>query len=442
MRFRFALAVALVGSLAGCNSLLDETPVDAVPEDQAITNAEGARTALIGAYDALQLEAYYDRDLVLMGDLPTDNAEHTGTLTQFNQADANQVRADNTAVDDIWNAIYDGINRVNLILLRVPPLTDLDETEKNQILGEAHFLRALHYHNLVKLWGGVPLRLAPITTVEEASQAVRATADEVYAQIESDLNAAGDLITSTEPTTQATVGAVHALRARVALYRGDYATALAEADEVVDEGYTLASAYSDLFDPDGIDTPEDIFKVIFTPVEFNLEGYYYTSEDFDGRGEVAPTQDLFDSYEAGDARLAWSITPTGDGALSGSKWPTTIGGEDIHVIRFAEVLLIKAEAQARQNDLAGAVDTYNLLRVRADLAPHVLGADVSSQAEVLAAIGHERRVELAMEGDRWPDLVRLGTATTVLGIPEFQTLWPIPQSERAVAPGLIQNPGY
>jgi hypothetical protein len=146
-------------------------------------------------------------------------------------------------------------------------------------------------------------------------------------------------------------------------------------------------------------------------------------------------------FETGDVRK--NITATARNAFFFSrKWPTSIGGEDIHVIRFAEVLLIKAEAQARQNDLAGAVDTYNLLRVRADLAPHVLGADVSSQAEVLAAIGHERRVELAMEGDRWPDLVRLGTATTVLGIPEFQTLWPIPQSERAVAPGLIQNPGY
>jgi len=72
----------------------------------------------------------------------------------------------------------------------------------------------------------------------------------------------------------------------------------------------------------------------------------------------------------------------------------------------------------------------------------VLGADITTPAEVLAAIDHERRVELAMEGDRWPDLVRTGTATTVLGIPEFQTLWPIPQAERAVAPGLTQNPGY
>ena len=112
------------------------------------------------------------------------------------------------------------------------------------------------------------------------------------------------------------------------------------------------------------------------------------------------------------------------------------------MIRLAEVLLIKAEALARQNNLSGAVDAYNPIRVRAGLAPHVLGADVTTQAEVLAAIDTERRLELAFEGDRWPDLVRTGQAVPVLGIPEFQTLFPIPQAERDVAPGLTQNPGY
>jgi hypothetical protein len=436
------LAFALMGSVVGCDSLLDQNPTDQIPDAGAITNAEGARTALIGAYNALQATGSYGRNLLLMGDLPTDDVEHVGTLTSFALTDVNQLRADNDAVDLIWNAAYDEINRDNNILTRVPPLTDLEETEKNEILGEAHFLRALSYHNLVKLFGDVPIRLEPITSVEEAGQAVRSPAADVYAQIHADLDEAGNLITNTEPATQATVGAVHALRARVALYEADYATALAEADEVVNEGYDLADTYSDLFDAEGIDTPEDIFKVTFTAAQFNLEGFYYTSEDFDGRGEVAPTQDLFDAFEPDDERLTWSITVTDDGALSGSKWPTTIGAEDMHVIRFAEVLLIKAEAQARQNDLAGAVDTYNRVRDRAGLDPHNLGDEVSNQAEVLAAIEQERRVELAMEGDRWPNLVRQGTAAEVLGIPEFQTLFPIPQVERDVAPGLTQNPGY
>ena len=365
----------------------------------------------------------------IFGDLPADNADHTGTLTSFALADANQLRADNSTADDIWNAIYDGINRVNNILEKVPALTDLDDTEKNEILGEAHLLRALHYHNLVKFYGDVPIRLVPVKSVEEAADIVRSPVADVYAQIQADLDAAGTEITNTEPTTQATVGAVHAIRARVALYRGDYATANAEADELINEGFELAPVYSDLFDPEGIDTPEDIFKVTFTASQFSLEGFYYTSSAFDGRGEVAPSQDLFDAYEADDARQAWSITLTDDGELSGSKWPTTVGAEDMHVIRFAEVLLIKAEALAQQNDLQGALDAYNPIRVRAGLPEHVLGVDVTTQDEVLAAIDHERRVELAFEGDRWPDLVRKGVAASVLGIPQFQTLFPIPQVE-------------
>ena len=105
------------------------------------------------------------------------------------------------------------------------------------------------------------------------------------------------------------------------------------------------------------------------------------------------------------------------------------------------MLLIKAEALARQNDLVGAVDTYNLIRERAGRAPHVLGQDVTTQADVLAAVDLERQLELAFEGDRWPDLVRTGRAVELLGIPEFQALYPIPQTELDVAPGITQNPG-
>jgi hypothetical protein len=114
----------------------------------------------------------------------------------------------------------------------------------------------------------------------------------------------------------------------------------------------------------------------------------------------------------------------------------------VHVIRLAEVILIRAEALARQDRLEEAVDAYNEVRVRAGLDPHVFGVDVSTQADVLAAIWQERRVELAFEGDRFSDLVRTGRAVDVLGIPAFRTRWPIPQSERDVAPNLTQNEGY
>jgi starch-binding outer membrane protein, SusD/RagB family len=109
------------------------------------------------------------------------------------------------------------------------------------------------------------------------------------------------------------------------------------------------------------------------------------------------------------------------------------------------VLLNKAEALARLNRLAEAVTEYNKIRVRAGLLPHVLGTDVTTQAQVLDAIWTQRRLELALEGDRFPDLVRTGQAMTVLALPSnrsFQLLYPVPSRELIVAPGLTQNPGY
>jgi hypothetical protein len=440
MRIRLAVAFALIGSLAACNSILDENPVDELPIDRAITNAAGARAALAGAYNALQSDSYYGGDFPFFGDLSADNAVHTGTFTSYATADANQLRGDNATVYDVWTALYDGINRVNTILEKVPPLPDLEESEKNEILGEAQALRALHYHNLVKLYGDVPLRLATVSSVEEAATIERSPVADVYARIRADLEAAEGRVTQTETATRVTPGAVDALQARVALYEGDYGTAVAEADEVLEQGYTLAATYPDLFDPEGQDTPEDIFKVIFSAQQFTLIGFYYNLDE--GRGELAPSQSLIDAYDPADERLAWSILGTEEGDASGVKFPTTIGAEDFHVIRLAEVILIKAEALARQDDLVGAVDAYNLIRERASLPLHTLGTEVTSQADVLAAIDLERRLELAMEGDRWPDLVRTGRAVEVMGIPEFQTLYPIPRAEIDVAPGLTQNPGY
>ncbi len=259
----------------------------------------------------------------------------------------------------------------------MPPLTDLEETEKNQILGEAYALRALHLHNLTKFWGDVPMPLVSPTSVEEASQITRTPAAEVYAQIRADLAQAETLVTETGDATRVTAGFVDALQARVALYEADYATAAAEADEVLAQGYELAEDFTTLFDAEGTDTPEDILKVIFTAEQFTWHGFYYTSADLGGEGSVGPSQKLIDLFDPADVRGTWSIFGDTEGEASGLKFPTTIGAEDFHVIRLAEVLLIKAEALARQNDLVGAVDAYNPIRVRAGLSPHTLGDEVT-----------------------------------------------------------------
>jgi hypothetical protein len=441
MKLRLLLPALLLAA-AGCDSPLSTDPVTSIPSERQIVDAATARASLIGAYDALQSLSYYGRTIEVLGDLPADNARHTGTFQYLGQVDRNAMQADNTAVTNSWIAIYDAISRVNLIIDRVPGVTGLTDVERNQILGEVYALRALHYHNLVKFWGGVPLVLAPVASPDEAAKATRATVAEVYTQILSDLDKAATLVTNTSQTTRVSTRFVSALRARVLLYKGDYQGALDAANATLAGRDKLVVPFATLFTADGTPTSEDIFRVAFTPQEYNEIGYYYLAS---GRREVQPTTNLQGAYETGDVRKTLTVIPRNSSNLQGVKYPTTIGGEDVHVIRLAEVVLIKAEALARLNQLQAAVDEYNKVRIRAGLPKHVLGVNVTTQAEVLDAIFKERRLELALEGDRWPDLVRSGRAATTLPAPAdgtLELLFPIPAREITVAPGLTQNPGY
>jgi hypothetical protein len=442
---------------AGCDDELALAPVNEVPEETAIIDAAGARAALLGAYDSLQEDGYYGGDFFFYGDLGSDIVEHSGTFDTYLEVDRHQTTADNGSVLDMYETIYAGIHRVNVLLQRVPAITDLDAAERDQILGEAHFLRALHYHNLVKYFGGVPLRLEPPTSVDQAGEISRATVDETYTQILADLDQAAQLITEDNPSTRASLGAVLALRTRVHLYRQQWAEVLAAADQVEGLGYSRATAYSDLFTAEGSDTPEDIFRVPFTTTEFTNAGYYYGP---DGRYEVAPTCTLLQfydpAYECGsdtfnptDDRGAWNVAVI-DEFPYGTKYPTAIGAEDMHALRFAEVILNRAEALARTGQLQPAIDQLNRLRERANgetltLAGVASDPAVADDQEVVQAVWNERVLELALEGDRWPDLVRTGQAVTVLGLTpeeEHTLLFPIPQNETDVSPNVDQNPGY
>lgn len=442
MRMPLAAAALLLGA-AGCDSILELEPQTVVRDERAIIDAVSARSALAGAYDAMQSGSYYGEVFITYPELSSDNALHSGTFTTYADADQNALTADNSTVEGLWDAIYDAINRANLIIARIPTVPGLADDEKSQMVGEAYALRALHHFNALRLWGDVPIRTELVTTIEEASTVTRSPKAAVFTQIDADLAQAEQLIETERSTHSASLGAVNALQAKVALYKQDWTAAEAAADEVEALGYSLAPEFESLFDAVGGGTNEDILRIRFNDQDANSLGYYYLSRSFGGRRELAPTADLDASYEAGDLRKVISVRRDASNRRYFGKFPTPAGTEHPHVIRFAEVLLIKAEAQARQGELLEAVATYNRIRERAGLPAHVLGVDVTTQDDVLAAIARERRSELAAEGDRWMDLVRTGMVVDVMGIPAGQALYPVPQNEIDVAPGLKpQNPGY
>ena len=462
MRIHKLLLVVSAVGLSACNGVLDVPPTSSVASEAAIADAAGARAALQGAYAGLQANGLYGHGIVDWPEVLSDNMRHTGTFDTYADADNHLLRSDNIEVETIWDAAYDEINRANQIIDKVPNVADLSAAEKDEILGEAYFLRALTYHDLVRVWGntgqlGVPLRLAPVATAAEANTIARSTGAETYTQILADLAQAKQLITAgRSQTRQASLGAVSAIEARVRLYQGDYAGAEAAAAAVEAMGYSLAPNFSDLFDPTGSNTTEDVFRVTFTPTQAQAVSFYYLPKALGGRWEEAPTTNIdaatgttgiiaeFDpasggniaNYHPTDARGVWSISRSGTRTYA-AKFRNPTGDEDLHVIRLGEVILIRAEALAQLGRVPEAIAEYNRLRVRAGVAAD---ATTLTQAQALAAIARERRLELAFEGDRWPDMVRTGTG--LASLPPAQRLLPIPQSELDVAKNLTQNPGY
>jgi len=444
---------AAASALASCGDILQTEPVTSLPQSRLIEDNATAIAALNGAYDGLQSGSYYGLSALLVGDLAADNTVWTGTFQFLGEMATNRMQADNPEVTSMWTAIYQQIDRDNVILQRAPQVAAITEAVRSDVMGQAYFLRALGFHNLVKFWGAVPTPTAPINTPADARAYTRTAVSGVYTQILKDLDSATTLIRNTSNLRYATSIAARALRARVLFYRAglpgnagataDYQAALDAANAVLAGRDTLVVPYADLFSVAGTNTSEDIFRVSFNATETNSISNYYLQV---GRAEVAPSSNLDAAYPAGDLRKAWSIRPSGNAGrpLNGNKYSARPGTEHVHVIRLAELVLIKAEALARLNRLPEAVAQYNKVRIRAGLALHALNNQVTTQEQVLAQIELERRLELAFEGDRWPDLNRLGRAVAVKGIQDRpgQALLPIPLRDTRTTPGLVQNPGY
>ena len=434
--------------LGACSKMLDISPTDAISSDEAIKDKSSVEKAITGSYDAFQLAGLYGRNRVILGDLAADNLVWSGTNYDYAQIDNNTVSIENGIIDAMWTGAYDGINRVNNILAALPGIGDLTEAERSQYEGEALFMRALFHFNLLTYFGGVPVMTKPTLDLSNLDRP-RNSVSEVYDLIISDLGAAESKLPlpTAMPEGRANSYSATALLARVYLTRfhaennSEFALlAVNKADQVIEQGgFSLVSPYAALYE--GTDNSERIFEIVFSAQDKNRLAEYFYPTNMAGRYEVAPSESLVLSFDPADSiRLAASVARDKDGLYYCTKYTELVEGSDpVLVIRLAEMYLIIAEANAYSNgDIATIQENINIIRSRAGLPP----TTATTYDELKLAIENERRFEFAFEGHRWFDLVRTKRATTVIGIEEDYTLFPIPLSEMSTNLEMTQNHGY
>jgi starch-binding outer membrane protein, SusD/RagB family len=436
MKARF-LAVAAAVVLGACDSPLDTDPTASIDAETALTTARGIELALNGAYRSLQ---FGNRDHVAYPDLYADNLDFTGTFQTDREFGLRNISPSNGALTGLWADAYIGINRANSVLDGIPTASGLTPERGNRFRGEALFVRSMHYYNLVRWFGGVPLVLTPSRGVGPDALVARNTREEVFAQIIKDLEEAAPLLPTGRIQGKATRDAANALLARLYLEDGKYAQARDKATSVINSGnHTLVSNFRTLFTTKH--TSESIYEVHFTVNNGNSLAFWFFPQELSGRWGFSPTAELYNAYGAGDARRNASIDiEPASGKRYIFKYPR-IGTEDDNIIllRLAEMYLIRAEANARLGAAdATVLNDINILRNRAGATP----VSVSGQQALLEAILHERRLELAFEGHRFFDLRRFGQAQQKLQLEAHQLLLPLPLAELDVNENLVQNPGY
>ncbi len=445
------LLIVLALATASCTKMLDVQPTASISTEEAIKDESGVNKAITGAYNSLHDVGNYGRNHVIVEDLAADNLAWTGTTRDYQQIADNTIASDNGIVDGIWTSNYDCINRVNNVLVRIGSI-DMSADKRNLYAGDALFLRALSHFNLLGYFGGIPIKIQPTLDLSTINQA-RNSMDEVYAQVIADLLQAEKFLPPTRTLGWATSFSATALLARVYLsqfqYTGDAAIgalAKAKADKVINSGrYTLSPSFAELFNGN---TTESIFEVVFDAQNYNRLAQYFFPVSKTCRYEVSPPAVFARNFNTTDtirfkASIAYDtiIRPADTNYLPyGIKYKDFTSGTDrVYVLRLAEMYMIRAEAQAYSNgnieDIRGDINT---LRLRSGLEP----TTATTYPELKLVIENERRHEFAFESQRWSDLVRTKRATTVLGIDEKYTLFPIPLAELQTNTLMKQNPGY
>lgn len=435
----------IIIALSSCAKVLDVDPTQSISPEEALKDKTGVERAINGSYSTLQYVGSYGRYQVIVSDLAADNLDWIATSVDYSEFAANDINAGNSIIDGIWTANYDGINRVNNVLHKLPGIPDATAAEKAVFEGEALFLRALFHFNLANFFGGVPIKTTPTLDLSNIDQA-RNTADEVYLQVIDDLKIAVEQLPESVEAGRASSFSAAALLARVYLTRFQISgiqemadKAIEMADKVINEGgFTLAPNYADLFN--GNNT-EPIFQVVFDAQNYNRLAQNFFPISLSGLYIIAPSPGFMTSFDSIDSVrfVNTAMIDTLDKPYCNKYRDIVTGTDRVLVLRLAEMYLIKAEALAYTNgDVEEIKSNINVVRTRAGL-PDTEANDIES---LKLAIENERRHEFAFEGQRWQDLVRTKRAVPLLGISEQATLFPIPLSEMQTNKKMTQNDGY
>lgn len=446
--------VALLFTIS-CKKYVDlGTPPGSIGTGEAFADSTTAIASALGIYGGMASGGPTANPVnnivlsaIIYGAMSADEGYYL-TNTDFDAFKDNTLAAGGSA-NNLWNGPYARIARVNYAIEGLTKTTGISTTLKNQLLGESKFMRAFLYFYLVNFFGDVPL----VTSTDALNTSLypRTPAAQVYQQIEQDLQDAKALLTTTYPSAErarANKMVVSAFLARVYFYEQKWTEAETEASAVIGSGmYSLVTDLTKVFLNNsnetiwqvslaGTSTPATIMGSTFIPAS------------------TTPTVVLYDTlantFEANDQRKTnWtkSISYLSKNYLYPYKYKvrsTTTGNEYPVMIRLAEMYLIRAEARVQQNNMSGAQSDLNAIRNRAGLP----NTTATTQANLLAALEHERWVELFTEfSDRWFNLKRMNKTTAVLSLikpqwKSFQQLYPIPQQARTANPNLLDNPGY
>lgn len=509
----FVISIAL--TLTNCsNDFIDKASLTQIAENNFWTSESDAFLALNAVYSTLQSRSMYGGNLNGWQGFPGfdgfgDNAfnnfkwEGPGNFMEGN------VDPSNGPVGAIWNDLFQGISRVNSVIKNVNEISeDLIPLEtKNELLGQAYFLRALFYFNASVYFEDVPLITAP-QTLQDAF-VPKNTFAEITEQVREDLKLAVDFLPSTQPNDlygYATKGAALGLFARVQLYNKKYDGefgVITLTEQAMSLGYSLHPNYAELFTPDNEKSSEVVFSIRFLRGDDTGNGEIF-SGTFNGfpKGDLRPMPNLANDYycidglpittsplynpaskgENRDPRATGTIYYGGEVYLTEplrtfrSNGPTKFGtkkyirtgpdsegnavfgegSQDFYVIRYADILLMRAEALAETGDISGAAGLVNQVRDRVEM-PSVEDVEGAvNQQQMIDIVRHERRIEFAMEGLRFMDLKRWGTIEEAFNRaiadpvgpynPQYRggksEVFPIPQSELDVNPNLIQHPDW